>query len=106
MSGVGQVSGELSVRLRMALCAGTNNIVPMQGRIRIVNWQDQVGGMAIRTFGGSFFPQQGDFTVVGLEVSLGQGFVATSAATEDIVPEIRSVDADDLVAGVTVFAVW
>ena len=104
MRGVRQVTGETPRCARVALLARLNDVVVAEVRAGIGNGQDVVRAVAIVALRRFRVPELRDFSVVRVEVRLGDLLVAASALRHDLELESLRVGAANLVRGVVVVA--
>ena len=105
VGGMGQVAGELPVRIRMTRLAGFHHIIAVQLRLGVIGRQNIMGTVAIRALGG-FRPtgKQRYLAVIGVEIGLGFMFMTGTAFLQNHTPEGRFIDPLDGMRCVTVIA--
>src|SRR5208282_2722981 len=104
VGGVGQVAGKAAGRIGVALLTSGDDIGAAQMRARVGDAQDIVRAVAVVTLGGSGVAKARNFTVVSLEVSLGDFYVALAALAHDFELEAGFIGAADLVGAVAIAA--
>ena len=101
---MGQVALKTGMRPGMALGAGSYNISLAESRSRIVHRKHIVCAMTVVALGRVSLPQLGRFSVIGVQVRLGNVFVTVAALVHYSEIEICCVGAGDFMGRVAVAA--
>lgn len=104
MGGMSQVAGEFAVGIGMARFTRFNDVVSAQGRGRITDRKNFMRTMAIRAFGCNVGSQLRDFAMIGVEIGLGDLWMAIAALTQYLCAKVGAINPVDLmrfVAAVT-----
>lgn len=104
MSGVREVTGESAVCTGVTLLAGFDHIVTVQMRLRIRDRQDVVSAVTVIALGGLCVSELRDFSMVGVEITLGNVFMAAAALVHDLELEAFRVGPPDRMCRVAVAA--
>ena len=86
-----QIPGELTVRIGVTLFTGFHHILVTQARLRIVWWQNVVRAVTIVAFRGFRIAQLGHFTMIGVEIGFGDGFMTFATLGHDLEFEITQI---------------